>query len=172
MQQTSPPYAKPAFPFGVLYASAALVLIDQASEFLTGLAPYRWSSVDWRFGAFGLALGRTTSLVLVDVLVVIAAAARADRRLLRVVAVLHGVLAVTVLVGLALFGLDFLELKRLVSPEKLPAVYYASARAALVAVLLASYSVAVAVGLFRATRLRGSRTDDGPLLVTGRGRHA
>lgn len=169
VEQTRPPYTKSAFPYGVLYAAAALVLVDQASEFITGLAPYRWSSVEWRFGAFGLLVGRTTSLILFDALFVIAAGARGDWRALRVMAVLHAGLAAAVLAGLALFGLDFLEFKHQVPPQMLPSVYYATGRAAVISVLVALYGIVAAVGLFRATRPRGGRPNDagGVVLVTG-----
>ncbi len=173
VEQTRPPYSKSAFPYALLYAAAALVLVDQASEFITGLAPYRWSSVEWRFGAFGLLVGRTTSLVLIDALVIIAAGARGDGRVLRFVAVLHVGLAVGLLAGLALFGLDFLEFRRQVPPQMLPSVYYATGRAAGISVLVVVYAVVAAVGLFRATKARAARPNDdgGRVLVTGgRGR--
>ena len=168
VEQTRHPYAKPAFPYRVLYIAAALILADQASDLLTGLAPYRWSAVEWRFGAYGILLGRTTSLVLVDVLIVIAAAARGDRRVLRWVAVLHAMLGLVVVTWLPLFCLDFLEFKRRIPPDRLPTVYYATGRAAAIAVLVALYGWAVAIGLFRVTRHRAVRADESPLLVTRR----
>src|SRR5690349_10414084 len=89
-----------AFPIrflgAALYLVAALVIVDQVGELLIALRPWELGSPHWRFGAFGLAAGRMTILVLIDGVLVIAAALRGNVLLLRIWAVVHFV------VGLAL----------------------------------------------------------------------
>ncbi|MBM4188890.1 MAG: hypothetical protein FJ206_16415 [Gemmatimonadetes bacterium] len=143
--------------FPALYAGAILVLVDQAAELATSLHPFTWSSSQWRYGAFGLTIGRATTGVIFDAMVLIAAVGSGHRRFLRVWAVVHLVFGLLLLAGLAAFLLDAVELRRAVRPEMAGPMLLASSRAAFVAGLGTLYCVGVAVGILRAVRILAAR---------------
>jgi hypothetical protein len=150
------------FLFKALYAAAVLVLIDQAAELLASLYPFEVGSVRWRFGAFGLIIGRTTTAVLVDALILIAAVGLGHRTVLRVWGGLHFVVAVPLAAGLVMFLLDTLELRRSVVPEVAGTMVLASARAAIVVVAALVYAIGAGIAAFRAIKLiPGARADVG-----------
>lgn len=154
--------------FPALYAGAILVFVDQTAELVTSLHPVAFSSSQWRYGAFGLTIGRATTGVIFDAMVLIAAIGSGHRRFLRVWAVLHLVFALVLLGGLAAFLLDALELRRAVRVDLAGPMLLASARAAFVAGLGALYCVGVAVGVLRSVKiLESRRSEQAKLVVQG-----
>jgi hypothetical protein len=155
--------------YAALYAAAALVGIDQAAELAASLVPFRIGEVQWRFGAYGLVIGRVTTLVLVDGMVLLAAAGRGHAGVLRAWGVLHFLLAALIVPGLFLFALDALELRRAVRPEAELTLLVASARAAAVAAAAAVYAIVVGVVAFRAARPLGAGAGAAskPVLLVG-----
>jgi len=147
--------AVPALPrsvFGLLYVAALMVLIDQSSELVASMYPFRTSDVQWRFGAYGLIVGRTTTMVLVDIMLIVAAAGLRHRLVVRAWGLLHFLVAATILVGLTMFVLDALELRRVVRPEAATTVQLAAGRAALVALVAVVYCVWVGIAAFKGSR--------------------
>ena len=157
------------FLFRALYAAAVLVLIDQAAELLASLYPFEIGSVRWRFGAFGLIIGRTTTAVIVDALVLIAAVGLGHRAVLRVWGGLHFVVAVPLAAGLVMFLLDTLELRRSVIPDVAGTMVLASARAAVVVLAAVIYAIGAGIATFRAIKLipepRGETGSGSPLVM-------
>jgi hypothetical protein len=153
--------------FAALYAAAVVVLLDQAAELFVSLTPVRVGDIRWRFGAFGLVVGRTTTAVLVDILVIVAALGLGHRGFLRAWAILHLIVAGVLLIGLGGFALDAIELHRLTNPEVTSSFELAAGRAAVVVGVAVVYCVWAAVATLRATRIAMPRPDE-PLVVVQR----
>lgn len=155
------------FLFAAVYAAAALVLLDQGAELVAALVPFRAGEVDWRFGAFGLLVGRTTTAVLADVLVFVAAVGSGHRTFLRVWGVVHLAVAAVVVTTLVIFSLDVVELRRRVTVDAAGTFLVSSLRAGVVAVVAAVYCVWAGVAAFRAPGqpVANGRGATAPLLV-------
>ncbi len=137
------------------YVAAILILADQAAEFIVSVYPPRLGAVDWRFAAYGLLIGRTTALVVADLLVQLAAVGLGHRRVLRASVVAHAVVGLLLLLGLAGFALDALQLRRSLQPGgpvTLETLELASAQAAGIVVLGLAYCGVVAVAARRAAQ--------------------
>ncbi len=161
----------PRYLFFALYAAAALVLLDQAAELIAGLVPnFNLSSPEFRFAAFGLIISRTTTAVIVDALVILAALGLHHARLLRIWGILHVVVAALLLVGLAFFLLDTVELRNAVNRDAASTFVVAAVRASVMVVLAVGYCGWILVASGRAGRRSPSvdkDDDEGPVLVTG-----
>jgi hypothetical protein len=160
----------PRYLFSALYGAALLVLIDQAAELAATLYPFNFTNLQWRFGAFGLIVGRTTTGVIVDILVVIAALGLQHRGFLRGWGIAHLVVAPILLMGLAVFVLDSLELRNAVPSDQAAVMTTAAARAVLMVLLAVIYCVSVTIAAIRATRRpigakTGAGATSGPVVV-------
>jgi len=161
---TGPQHSR--FLFVALYAAAVVVLLDQGAELLVSLYPFRVSDTQWRFGAFGLIMGRTTTAILVDVLVFLAAIGLGNRGLLRGWAGLHLVVGFLLVLGLGAFVLDSIELRRQTRPEMTRTFDLAAGRAAVMVLVATFYCIWAAVATFRVTRIPGRGAD--PVVVVKR----
>ncbi len=160
-----PTYRIPPAIYGAFAGAAVAILADQISELAIGLYPYKFGEVGWRFGAFGLAVSKTTWIVFGDALLALAAVGLGSRLGLRIWAVAHLVAAVVMGLALTAFGLDLLQLRPTIRPEVTQAFLLAGIRAALVTgVVVAVWLWAGLVGL-RSTRTSGSKRPQSPLLV-------
>ncbi|HEX5385182.1 MAG TPA: hypothetical protein VFW66_00630 [Gemmatimonadales bacterium] len=104
----------PAVP-RALGAVAILLIVTPLVDLVGTVLPLRPSEVAWRFGTYGLL---TSALVtpIVGLALLLALGAMMERRgLLLTVAVVSGVLVVIVLGWLALFVLDFIQLRQAVA---------------------------------------------------------
>ena len=152
--------------FRALYAAAALVLMDQLAELLASTYPFQVGEVKWRFGAFGLFIGRTTTAVIVDMLVLIAAVGLEHRRFLRVWGALHFVVGVLLVAGMAIFSLDVLEMRRSVVPEAAGTLVLASVRAGIVVVAAVIYAFGAGLAALRANAaLKPARAPDSSIVM-------
>jgi hypothetical protein len=159
----------PRYLFHALYAAAGLVLADQLAEVLATLYPFDLRAVQWRFGAYGLIVGRATTAVVIDALVVLAALGLGHRRVLRAWGIAHAVAAPLLLMGLAVFLLDSLELRSAAEAELARAMTSAAVRSVAIVVLAVVYCGFVLAATFRATaRPPGlPRAADKSVLVAG-----
>lgn len=112
----------------LFYVAGLLLLIDQASEILATMYPAKIGVLTWRFGAVGLILGRVSSFLIADVLILCAAIALGHRAVVRGLAWLHLVLAVGIAAVLVLFALDTVQVRLTVQPGARRGVYLAVAR--------------------------------------------
>ncbi len=93
------------------YLLAAILIVFTAMDLLQTILPIRVQDVQWRVVSIGL-LSRIMVTPVLGLVVVYAVALLAEhRRVLRTMAVLDGVLALIVAVGLAFYALDALELR-------------------------------------------------------------
>ena len=156
----------------LLYLAGSVVLADQAADLTaTLLANNATPSIaNWRFGAFGLLVSRTSVLVVADVMLFAAAIGLGHRRVLRVLGALHLAIAVLLLGGLVLFTLDWLQVRSRVRAEAMGSFDLAALRAAVIVVLALGAAGWAGLTSLRATersRSRSSRREDAAPLLTG-----
>ncbi|MBX3146089.1 MAG: hypothetical protein KF785_04920 [Gemmatimonadales bacterium] len=156
------------FVFWTLYAAAGLVIVDQLAELTIGLYPFRAGEVHWRFGAFGLATGRATVLILVDALLLVAALGLGHRGFVRVWSVIHLVFGLLFLGGVAIFSLDVLEIRRTVRPEGMESFLLAASRAAVMVLISVVFCFWAGIAGWRSSsRAKQAERRSGPVLITG-----
>ena len=156
---------------GLLYLVGGLILADQIADVAATvlLQPGTTGTANWRVAVYGLAASRASILLLADVLLFVAAVGLGHRVVLRVLALLHGVLVLALAGGLLLFGLDVLEVQRLVREDGKSAFIAATGRAvvvSLVGLVLLAWTGVVAWRESRAHSRRGR--SDAEFLVTQR----
>jgi hypothetical protein len=157
----------------LLYLAGLVILADQIAELAATvlLQPATTGAASWRFAVFGIATSRATVFLIADVLLFAAAAGLEHRGILRLLGVGHLVLAAALGVGLGLFGLDALEVQRVVRPAGRNAFLAASTRAAAVALsgmILLFWAGVVALRISRAPSRKGTSQRDTLLMPTAR----
>lgn len=139
---------------GTLYLAAVVILVDQVAILAASIYPLAPDSVNWRFGAIGLAAGRATPFLIGDLLLLAAGFLAGHRGFLRVLAVAHVLMAVLLLGGLGMFSLDTLEIRQLLPLDARTSALSSAGRAAIALLALTIYCLVVAVRVIRATPLR------------------
>jgi hypothetical protein len=159
---------------GLLYLAGGLILADQLADLAATLLANAPQAVttNWRFGTYGLVISRASVFLLADVLVFAAALALEHRRVIRVLAILHLLLAPALLVALGFFALDFLQIRGQVGDAGRRAFDLAAVRAAGLGGLAAVISGWTGFVAFRASRLskasKAARPEGAVLMSTRR----
>ncbi len=160
-----------------LYAVALALILPSLMEFLLVSFPYRLGNVQWRFGAIGLLFNSVLASPIIGVAVAAFAAVHLGHRITaRVIAVIALVIAVTLLVAVPFFLLDFFQLRSQVQPQMKRAFDFTSLKATLTGALMFVTALAIAIGTWRATsagttakaRARGpvaAKPAQGPLVM-------
>lgn len=152
---------------GVLYLAAVVVLVDQAAILAASVYPISAGSVNWRFGAVGLAAGRATPFLLADLLLLAAALLAGHRVFLRVFAALHVLVAGLLVGALGMFVLDTLEIRTLLPLDARGQAIASASRASVALMALAIYCLIVAVRVIRATPRSTVRSADRRIVIDG-----
>lgn len=118
-----------------LIAIAALIIFDQIGQLAVTIFPLRFHTLQWRFGAYGQAIGFISSLLVADLILLVAATALEARGVLRGLGVLHAVLGVALLAVTLVFTLDAVQIRGMVKPELKGSVDFSAFRAAIIGVL-------------------------------------
>ncbi|HET7598765.1 MAG TPA: hypothetical protein VFK09_00645 [Gemmatimonadales bacterium] len=100
-----------------LYPVAALLILAPAVDLAGAVLPPRISEVTWRFGTFGLFANALLTPVLGLTLLLIATMLHGKRGATRTIAVVFAGLAILLLIGAALFALDFVQLRGTVAAQ-------------------------------------------------------
>jgi len=160
---------KPSGPAaGILYLAAVVILLDQAAILAASVYPIAADSVNWRFGAVGLAAGRATPFLLADLLLLAASMLAGHRGFLRGLAVLHVLITVALLAMLGMFVLDTLEIRQLIPLDARQQALASATRAALALGAVSIYCLMVAVRVIRATPPRSAlRSADRRIVLEG-----
>ncbi len=103
----------------VLYAVALALLVSPLVDLIGAVWPARMSEVSWRFGAFGLTTSALVSPILGFAFLKIGGVLLEHRGVVRTVAIIDLLLLVLLLVGLAFFALDFLQLRATLAASSL-----------------------------------------------------
>lgn len=164
-----PSSLKPGGPAaGILYLAAAVVLVDQAAILAASVYPLATDSVNWRFGAVGLAAGRATPFLLADLMLLAAGMLAGHRVFLRVLGGIHVLVGVLLLGILAMFVLDTLEIRQLIPLDGRRQALASATRAAVALAVVALYCFVVAVRVIRATPPRAmARSADRRIVLEG-----
>ena len=160
---------KPSGPAaGILYLAAVVVLLDQTAILAASIYPIAAESVNWRFGAVGLAAGRATQFLLADLLLLAGGMLAGHRGFLRIFAGLHVLIALLLLAMLGMFSLDTLEIGQLIPLDARQQALASATRAGLALTAVAIYCLVVAVRVFRATPPRAAvRSADRRIVLEG-----
>ncbi len=100
-----------------LYPIGALILVSSLADPIVQTWPFRFGELRWRFGAVGLATASALGVIFALVWMMGVAALLGHRRALRALSVTHMVLGGLMLAVLALFVLDFLQVRAMVDPR-------------------------------------------------------
>lgn len=142
------------------YAVAFLLSAMATFDLALRVRPIRVNAITWRIGMIGTLSLQVGTLLLALFIFCLTAYWLGHRRFLRVLAVLSCVLALGALAVLPIFGLDVLQLRRLVKPKARLTMDLTMARAAS-AVLLAGLSLLwIGVGSWRAATSPRSRKEE------------
>lgn len=93
------------------YAVAALLIVSPLVDLLGTVLPPRFGEVAWRFGTYGLLTNALVTPTLGLALLVATGLLRGRRVLVRIAAVVLTLIAVVLVAGLALFALDYIQLR-------------------------------------------------------------
>jgi len=160
---------KPSGPAaGILYVAAVVVILDQLAILAASVYPVTVDSVNWRFGAVGLAAGRATPFLLADLLLLAGGMLAGHRVFLRFLAGLHVLVAVLLAGTLGLFVLDALEIRQRIPLDARRQALASAVRAAVALAAVILYCLIVAVRVIRATPPRPAlRSADRRLVLDG-----
>lgn len=121
------------------YLIASILIVIPMTDTALSVWPPRLGDVGWRFGMAGV-YSRTLMTSLLGLLVFLAfAAAFEHRRLIRVLSVLSGIAAATILATMVFFALDAVQMRARVPPEAKTAFDLASVAA------FAKYAIATLI---------------------------
>lgn len=155
----------------LLYPLGLLLFADQITDVLALLLAQpavETGSAQWRFITFGLVISRTTALILADVMILGAAVLLHHRNMLRVLGLLHLLVAVTLAAALVLFLLDALELRSLMRLEDRQRLVAAASRTLVVtslAIVACAMAGILALRVTRSSKHR-HRPKSSPLVVS------
>jgi hypothetical protein len=152
----------------LLYVAAAIILLDQILDVVGGVWPFHPDMVNWRVGTFGVALARLEFIALADALAVATAFYLDHRRVLAFLAVVHLLIGLVLLTGMALFALDSLQLRRTIRPERVRQLDIATLRTLALggAASLACFALAITVWRTRQRQAKEAKPREA-ILVTG-----
>jgi hypothetical protein len=146
---------------GLLYGLGALILLEQFSEVvITALANAAVTpgNAVWRYGMVGSTVGRTTVLVVADLLIGMAAIGRGNDRFLKVWGWLHAIGAVVLALLMVNFALDFLTVRRLAAAAAKRNVTLTGLRALVVGLVLAVTMMVAGLRMIAIARYRRTAT--------------
>ncbi len=132
---------------------ALLLIASPMADLAAALLPFRPAEVSWRFGSYGLFINALVTPILGLALIEVVSGLGERRRTTAFVAALCGLLALIVVGGLALFVLDYLQLRQAVGRAARGAYDSAAVKAMIVAVLEAGVLLWLAVVGFRTSGL-------------------
>lgn len=148
----STPISVPRALLVALYVVALAFILPSLMEFLLVSFPYRVGTAQWRFGALGLLFNSVLFSPIIGLtLAALTSVILGHRGVSRTVAVLTGILALVLLLGIPFFILDFLQLRASVNPQVKRAFDFTSLKATITGALMCVTALSVAVGTWRSS---------------------
>ena len=159
---------------GLLYVAALVIFLDQALDLVASVWPMRFGTATWRFGTFGLGLGRLEFLALADAMAVATAIWLEHRRVLVWLGIIHLLVGVFLAAGIGLFVLDGLQVRRLIRRERVGEFDLAALRSLLGAGAACLACLALSIGVWRTRQIeaKAAKSREGILVTGGGGRPA
>jgi len=155
-----------------LYVVAAVFILSPLVDVVTNFYPLDPGSVQWRYGAVGIMSNYLISAVFGLLLGTCIAAIAGGRMARWMFTILDLATAAVLILVLALFSLDVLQLRNVVRPEAADMFKIGALKAALKLVMVAVALALLGIGGLRAARAnggtaakRGRKDKDAPLLV-------
>lgn len=141
-----------------LYPILAVMVIYPFIDAVISAFPARMDDARWRFGAMGLFLGTTPQVTIALVATMVVSALLGDRMISRIAGMFALVFAVLIGGAVLLFGLDALEVRRLVPENAKQGFDDAALKSLVMTVLYGLVLVWLGVRSFAATRLHAGET--------------
>lgn len=117
---TKRPMSPAALGIAGIYFLLFLLFLWPATDYLTTVWAPRLGEVEWRYGAIGLLTAHLLTPVLAMGLAMVVAFALRHRTTLKALSVLSLVGALILIVAMAFFALDVMQLRNVRPPESLP----------------------------------------------------
>jgi hypothetical protein len=155
--------------FAALLPVFVLFLIAPLLDLLASTWPLRFDEIGWRFGFFGILLTGSLQLTVAAALVALVGGILGQRGTVRTAAVIVGVLALVMMVAVAGFGLDALQVRRTVPQVQKDRFDATSFKTMVSAALLIPVALWLSLRLLKAAKGGGeeSSADRGKGLVVG-----
>ena len=134
------------------YVVALLFVLGPIADSMTNVWPWQFGSEQWRFGLVGVASNYLVSVVFGLLMAALVAGAAEQRTMLRVVGALAGVGAAVLVLVLAAYTLDTIQLRGYVREEQRPLFKIGAVKTFLKALTAALALVVLAAGCFKAAR--------------------
>ena len=119
----------------VAYPILVMLVVHRIAEVLISITPLRLDDVTWRFGATGLLIGAAPTVALGFGLILVVASLLDHRMGARWVGILAILVAIVVAVAVISFGLDALQVRRMIREDAKPGCDDASLKSLVIAVL-------------------------------------
>lgn len=153
---------------GAAYPILAVVIVHRLVEVAISITPLRLDDVTWRFGATGLLIGAAPMIALAVALIFIVASLLDHRIGARWVGIIAIVFGVIVAVSVLSFGLDALQVRRMIREDAKPGFDDASLKSLMIAVLFVPTLLWTGWKGIQFARGASERRDvDGPPIVVG-----
>ena len=146
-----------AFPIGILYPLAIVLVVLPLADVMIGLIPPRFGQMQWRVGATGLVSGAMLFPLVGFVAATASAHLLGHRWTQRVLAALSVVVGLGFLVALVLFAFDVIQIRRNIPAQNQRAYDLAAAKGFITQAMLAGMFFALGVVSFRYSRLAAKR---------------
>lgn len=136
-----------------LYPLGAYYVIVPVTDVVTRALPFSFGNAGWRYALVGLTFTNLGTFAIGLAILAGVAAVRGNSKLLRTLAVLGVVGSVVLLLGMASFALDGIQLQAMAQTQLQKTMFLKAAGSAALAGLLGTVAIlAISVGAWRAAR--------------------
>lgn len=143
-----------------MYPIAFAIMLIPVFEMTVGIWPLRADNLGWRFGTLGLLL-KSLVVPLFGLGIASTIAVVLDqRRMVRVLACVALAASVLIALTVAIFALDYLQLRIAVSPQIRPAMDKSAFTAATIGLVLVPVATSIGIGGWKVSRLKASERSD------------
>jgi hypothetical protein len=143
-------------------------VLHQLSEVIISITPMRLDDVTWRYGATGLLIGATPTIAIGIGLMLLVSALLDNRTAARWLGIAAMVVAVVVAFAILSFGLDALQVRRMIREDTKPAFDDAGLKSMVLAIMFAPTLLYTGWQGIRFAKGAGEkRVTDGPPIVIG-----
>jgi chromate transport protein ChrA len=151
-----------------VYPILAVLVLHQLADVMVSITPMRVDDVTWRYGATGLLIGAAPTMAIGLALMLLVSAVLDNRVAARVLGILATVVAVVVGIAILSFGLDALQVRRMIREDAKPGFDDAGLKTMVLAILFVPALLYTGWQGIRFAKGTGEKRDaDGPPIVIG-----